>query len=261
MGEWGDVEPGFAIPEGESSLEFSSGELEARPERPKIEEGDDETDKMPEATARRFTEKGFEVFALGGESVSEIADAIAKTGLDIDWSKMSPADRERLLAERLPHSQVALKRGTSGHPQIWDLLLPADAQAKLGELSSATSPNNPGTRGIMGTFGLHMGILGKQLEGWKIDSPLNDPIYAPQPYFSSPNVRIRTSTLDSEGRSVLVVLRHDEEEPGVGVQSVSVEPETIESLPVRTYLPFVPTATADRIEPPIAPRMDPSLRN
>lgn len=239
-------------------------EIEARVEKPKIEEGDSGTARMPEATREAFPRKGFEVLALGDETIAQTIDAIMATGIDVDWQNIPEDVRERLLSERLPHSEVALKRGTKGHPQIQEIISPELAREKLDKLSVAVRPNNPGTRGIMGDLGLHLGLIAKQLEGWNADTPLENPIYAPAPYFDSTSgrgVRIRTSSVDGEGNPITIEIKHNEEEPGVGVQGIRIVPQVGDPYSARTYMPFVPTQVADRIEPVIPQSTPAELSN
>ena len=67
--------------------------------------------------------------------------------------------------------------------------------------------------------------------------------------------------MDGEGRPLTIEIKHNEEEPGVGVQGIRIVPQVGDPFSARTYMPMVPTEAADRIEPAKPSPLPPELSN
>lgn len=212
-------------------------------------------------TAARLMGKDFDIHKLEPQSLKEIIDSMSGVGVSVGWDeRIAESDRERMLAERLPRTKLALIRNTRGHYRAWEQALPLDALEFANDMDDLILKEYEGeVRGIIGTAGMHLRLLLSDA----MRDPKKKPIY--NPYQSDGGMfRIRTSSATSTQQKITIEVSHETDEVGNVTRHIKLVPQfnpkidpdsdepvelSSEKVSARTYIMIVPKEVADKIEP------------
>lgn len=217
--------------------------------------------RLSEEFAAKLKENGMTVHELEGDQTENIVLSLIDSGVNVSWSDdISEADRLAILGERLPPTEVALRSGTRGHRDTWDLDLTYGADVKAKMIDDRISRLDPDSRGTMGNVALVLAMLRKDMKEaseapeakYEIDRRV--PIFAPSTRDDGVT-RIRTCNSTTDGKRItvevgpggikLVPQYNPDFDPDLGRVEFG-EPKA--PISARTYIFVTPKSVADQIE-------------
>jgi hypothetical protein len=228
--------------------------------------------RLSEKFSSELLNAGFDIHELNEAPVRDLIAGFEEMGVNVSFDEgISESDREAILGEVVPATEVALKRGTRGHKDTWDLALTYEAIEKAKMIDDRIQRLDPETRGTMGNVAMVLAMLRRDRQEAQDFEGVDEervPIFE---YSTRDDglVRIRTFTGTSDGKRVSVEVWPD------GIKIVpqynpDYDPELGRAdfgdsggrISARTYIFIVPKEVANQIQPrheEHAPKVEPLL--